>query len=71
VKATGRPTPALAESGALPAGVTFTDRGDGTAALAGTPAPGSAGTYPIGLTAANGNGSATRTVTLTVAGSAG
>ncbi len=51
--------------------MTFTDRGDGTAALAGTPAPGSAGTYPIGLTAANGNGSATRAVTLTVAGSAG
>jgi hypothetical protein len=66
VKATGSPTPALSESGALPAGVRFTDRGNGTAALAGEPAAGSAGTYRIQATASNGNGTTTRSVTLTV-----
>ena len=35
---TGVPTATLSETGALPAGVTFTDNGDGTATLAGTPA---------------------------------
>lgn len=65
-KATGQPTPALSESGTLPAGVAFVDHGNGTAVLTGEPAAGTAGTYPIQLTAANGNGSATRSVTLTV-----
>lgn len=41
-------------SGALPAGVTFTDRGNGTATLDGTPEIGSAGSYPLTLTASNG-----------------
>jgi CSLREA domain-containing protein len=54
VTSTGSPTPALSETGALPGGVTFTDNGNGTAALAGTPAAGTAGTYPITITAANG-----------------
>ena len=34
--------------------MTFTDNGDGTATLAGTPATGSQGTYPITITASNG-----------------
>ena len=38
VTSTGTPTAALSETGALPSGVTFTDNGDGTATLAGTPA---------------------------------
>ena len=51
VTATGHPAPSLSETGTLPAGVTFTDHGDGTAALAGTPASGSAASYPITITA--------------------
>ena len=42
----------LTETGALPPGVTFTDNGDGTATLAGTPTTG--GTYPFTITANNG-----------------
>ena len=44
----------LSESGPLPDDVTFTDNGDGTATLAGTPPDGSGGTYPITITAFNG-----------------
>ena len=51
---TGFPTSALSETGALPAGVTFVDNGDGTATLAGTPAAGTGGTYALTITAANG-----------------
>ena len=40
VTTTGIPTAAISESGALPSGVTFTNNGDGTATLAGTPATG-------------------------------
>jgi len=67
VTTTGFPTPALTETGALPTGVTFKDNGNGTATLAGTPAAGTAGTYPLTLKASNGVGSnATQTFTLTV-----
>ena len=38
--------------------MSFTDNGDGTATLAGTPAAGSGGSYPITITATNGIGSA-------------
>ena len=44
----------LSESGPLPDDVTFTDNGDGTAALAGTPPDGTEGTYPVTITASNG-----------------
>ena len=60
VRATGYPAPALAESGPLPGGLTFTDNRDGTAVIRGTPAPGSAGRYPITITATNTGGTATR-----------
>ncbi|HEX3795579.1 MAG TPA: putative Ig domain-containing protein [Acidimicrobiales bacterium] len=64
---TGTPTAHLSESGALPSGVTFTDNGDGTATLAGTPAAGSTGTYAITVTAANGSlPNASTSFTLTV-----
>ena len=33
----GFPSPTLSETGALPSGVTFSDHGDGTAGLSGTP----------------------------------
>ena len=57
----------MSETGALPSGVTFTDNGDGTATLAGTPAAGSGGTYQFTITATNGVGSAaTQAFTLTV-----
>jgi hypothetical protein len=54
VTATGVPLPALSETGTLPEGVTFTDNGNGTATVAGTAAPGTAGTYPMTVTADNG-----------------
>ena len=67
VTTTGFPTPALAESGALPGGVTFTDSGEGTATLTGTPSPSTGGTYPFTITASNSVGSgATQTFVLTV-----
>ena len=47
--------------------MTFTDNGNGTATLAGTPQEGTLGTYPLTLTAANGiSPSATQSFTLTV-----
>ena len=56
VTTAGNPTAAISESGALPSGVAFTDNGDGTASLAGTPDPGTVGTYPLTITASNGIG---------------
>lgn len=53
---TGFPTPAIDEAGNLPAGLTFTDNGNGTATLSGIPAAGTGGVYPISLTASNGIG---------------
>ena len=66
VSTTGYPAPALAESGALPSGVTFKDNGDGTATLAGTPATGTTGSYQLTLTATNGTSSITQSFTLVV-----
>jgi autotransporter-associated beta strand protein len=58
VKTTGFPTATLSETGSLPRGVTFKNKGDGTALLSGTPADGKAGGYHLTLKAANGVGSA-------------
>ena len=60
VTSTGYPTAALSETGALPSGVTFTDNGDGTGTLPGTPAAGSGGVYTVTLTAINGVGTAAK-----------
>jgi hypothetical protein len=49
--ASGFPRPTLGEQGALPAGITFVDNGDGTATLSGTAAAGTAGMYNITITA--------------------
>ena len=69
VTTTGSPAAAITESGGLPSGVTLTDHGDGTATLAGAPATGTKGSYPITLKAANGvSPDATQSFTLTVAG---
>ncbi|GAB3122352.1 beta strand repeat-containing protein [Glaciibacter psychrotolerans] len=63
---TGSPTPAITRSGTLPAGLTFTDNGDGTATLAGSPT-GPGGAFPITLTASNGTSpNAMQTFTVTV-----
>jgi hypothetical protein len=64
--ATGAPIPALTESGALPAGVTFTNNGNGTAMLSGTPAVGVGGVYPLILSATNSVATTTQSFTLTV-----
>lgn len=67
VTTTGHPVTTITATGSLPAGVTFTNNGNGTATLAGSPAAGSGGIYPITITAANGAGApATQTFTLTV-----
>jgi len=63
----GYPTAtSLTETGSLPSGVTFTDHGDNTATLAGTPAAGTGGNYSLTLSAINGAGSVNQTFTLTV-----
>jgi len=68
VSVTGVPTPTITLSGALPTGVTFTDNGNRTATLAGTPASGTAGLYPLTFTAGNGVlPNATQNFTLLVA----
>jgi hypothetical protein len=60
---------ALGETGTLPAGVRFTDNGDGTATLTGTPT--GTGNFPLTLAAGNGIGViATQAFTLAV-GTAG
>ena len=66
VGASGSPAPAIAVKGRLPSGVTFTDNGDGTAALTGSPGHGAAGQYPLTFTATSTAGTATQAFTLTV-----
>ncbi|MFM7138338.1 MAG: beta strand repeat-containing protein, partial [Planctomycetota bacterium] len=62
--ASGYPVPAFSISGSLPAGLTLSSGG----LLAGTPAPGTGGTYAFTVTAGNGIASAaTQAFTLTVA----
>ncbi|QGN34369.1 putative Ig domain-containing protein [Microlunatus sp. Gsoil 973] len=56
----------LTQSGGLPSGITFTDNGDGTATLAGTPAAGTGGSYPLTITVANSIGDSGQAFTLTV-----
>jgi hypothetical protein len=62
----GSPTPSISESGPLPSGVTFTDHGNGTATISGTPASGTEGTYPVTLTATNSAGHASASVNIKV-----
>jgi predicted outer membrane repeat protein len=61
------PVAALTETGALPSGVTFTDNGNGTAQLSGTPASGAIGMFDITITGSNGiSPDATQAFTLNV-----
>jgi hypothetical protein len=63
VTANGYPAPTFSETGPLPSGVTLTSGG----VLAGTPAAGTGGSYPITFTASNGvSPNATQSFTLTV-----
>ncbi len=65
VTASGFPSPAITESGTLPAGITFTG-GTGSATLSGTTNAG--GSYPISFTAKSAAGSVTQNFTLVVTG---
>jgi hypothetical protein len=61
------PEAELSNSGALPTGVGFTNNGNGTATISGTPVLGSAGTYTLPITASNGAApNATQNFILTV-----
>jgi hypothetical protein len=64
VTTTGFPAPALTWTGALPAGVTFVDNGNGTATISGTPPAG--GSYPILITATNSTNTVSQSFTLAV-----
>lgn len=66
VATTGSPTPALTETGTLPSGLTFTDNGNGTATIAGTPAAGTSGAHPITVKAANLLSTASQTLSIAV-----
>ena len=56
VSSEGFPSPALAITGLLPAGVTFTDNNDGTATITGVPTLDAEPSYAITITATNGVG---------------
>jgi PKD repeat protein len=66
VTTTGDPAPKITKTGSLPPGVRFTNNGDGTATISGTPRKSSAGPYPLTLTATNKAGTATLAFTLIV-----
>lgn len=63
---TGSPLPELSASG-LPAGLTFTDHGDGTATISGTPAAGTGGVHTVTVTATNEAGSGSHQVEIEIA----
>ncbi len=67
VKTSGYPTASISDNGAtLPAGLSLTDNGNGTATISGTPAS-SGGVYGLTITASNGVGqAATQSFALTV-----
>ena len=66
IRAAGYPPPALAESGPLPRGLTFTDNGNGTAIIAGPPAADSRGRYRVTITATNASEIVTRSFKIIV-----
>jgi uncharacterized membrane protein YgcG len=61
----------LTLDGTLPDGITFTDKGDGTATLSGTPAASTVGSHPVTITASNGvEPAVSQRLTIVVAGGA-
>jgi N-acetylneuraminic acid mutarotase len=72
ITTSGFPPALISEAGALPAGITLVNNGNGTATLSGVPAFGTGGTYTITLTAANGVApNAVQIFTLTIVGTVG
>jgi hypothetical protein len=67
VAAEGYPAPGLTLRGSLPVGLTFTDQGNGSARIAGTPEGGSAGRYAVEIAIAE--DAAQQQVTARTAGS--
>jgi len=66
IVASGDPIPAISEQGTLPNGLTFTDNGNGTATISGTPDVDDAPSTVIDLTATNGaTPSGTQSLTIT------
>jgi subtilase family serine protease len=55
VTTAGYPAPALSRTGSLPNGVNFTDNGNGTGTLSGTPTSGGGQAFSITITASNGS----------------
>jgi YVTN family beta-propeller protein len=66
ITTTGYPAPKITRTGGLPSGARFTNNGDGTATISGTPRKSAAGTYPLRLTATNKAGTATQAFTVIV-----
>lgn len=66
VSSVGDGSISLTRGGTLPAGLTFSDQGNGTAVLSGVAASGSAGPYPLTLTAISVFGHSDQAFTLTV-----
>ena len=60
------PAVRLSETGTLPSTVTFTDHGNGTASLTGTPSAGTSRRYTIELVATTGSASVDQRFTLNV-----
>ena len=68
ITSTGFPRATVAVTGPLPSGITFTANSNGTGTLAGTPAAGTSGTYPLTISASNGVGTAaSQSFVLTIA----
>jgi hypothetical protein len=69
VTTTGYPVATITETGALPAGLAFADKGDGTATITGATTA-TSGTFPVSISAKNSTGStATLPLTITVSAS--
>jgi hypothetical protein len=66
VHAAGYPVPAISETGALPAGMSFTSASPGLATIAGAPLRGTGGVYPITLQASSAEGAVIQALNLTV-----
>ncbi|HUC01140.1 MAG TPA: putative Ig domain-containing protein, partial [Solirubrobacterales bacterium] len=71
VETTASPTATVTREGTLPPGLTYTDNGDGTATIAGTPTsaaapPAGSENWPLKFKATNSEGVESQTLTLTV-----
>jgi hypothetical protein len=66
ITTTGFPVPSLSRTGALPAGVTFTNHHDGTATISGVPKAAQGGIYLLTITAGSNQGTVTQPFTLVV-----